>query len=226
MSSSAPSINTENHDSRNGGYGPDIARLVMELRRNGVRDRQVLEAIEHTPREAFMTRAFRHRAYEDSALPIASGQTISQPTVVGWMTQALELSSRLRVLEIGTGSGYQAAILSRLCRMVYSIERHKSLLAHAESVFRTLNLENIHTRCGDGSKGWPEAAPFDRIIVTAAAESVPPALTDQLIPGGILVIPVGSQSEGQSLLRIRKQEDGSLEEHTLMGVRFVPLVSE
>lgn len=199
-------------------------RLLMKLRTCGVSDTSVLSAMENTPRELFVEEAFRDHAYDDTALPIASGQTISQPTVVAWMTWALDVKPRMRVLEIGTGSGYQAAILARLCRRLYTIERHRDLLAQAEERFRTLKLNNIVTKRGDGSKGWKEAAPFDRIIVTAAASEVPQTLIDQLAPGGIMVVPIGNATGAQALFRIHKDEDGSTRSEQLMDVRFVPLV--
>lgn len=201
---------------------PERIRLLMKLRTSGVTDTRVLSAIESIPRELFVPDAFRDKAYEDVALPIDSGQTISQPSVVAWMSWALSTSDRLRVLEIGTGSGYQAAVLSRLCRMVYTVERHKDLLRVAEERFKQLKLSNILTHAGDGYKGWRQAAPFDRIIVTAAAHEVPAALLDQLAVGGIMVIPVGSATE-QLLLRIEKTEEGIRQQH-LMPVRFVPMV--
>jgi protein-L-isoaspartate(D-aspartate) O-methyltransferase len=203
----------------------DRIRLVMELRNRGIRDTAVLAAIEQTPREMFVESAFSQHAYDDTALPIASGQTISQPSVVAWMTAALELAPSMRVLEIGTGSGYQAAILARLARRVYTIERHKELFAQAEARFAALRLGNIVTRLGDGAKGWKEAAPFERIIVTAAAAQVPAVLLEQLSPGGVMVVPVGGSGDNQMLLRIRKDEAGSLSSEHLMHVRFVPLVA-
>jgi protein-L-isoaspartate(D-aspartate) O-methyltransferase len=199
-------------------------RLVMQLRRAGVTDTAVLGIIERVPREAFLPAAFRDQAYEDRALPIGEGQTISQPLVVARMTQALELNDRHKVLEIGTGSGYQAAVLSRLCRRVYSIERHRPLLRDAEARFAALNLHNITTRHGDGMRGWPEQAPFDRIIVTAAAfGEVPRDLTAQLAVGGIMVVPLGSDRREQSVFRIRRTED-RFEQEELWPVRFVPLL--
>jgi protein-L-isoaspartate(D-aspartate) O-methyltransferase len=201
---------------------PERIRLLMKLRTGGITDTRVLSAIESVPREIFVPEAFRDKAYEDTALPIDSGQTISQPTVVAWMTWALQTNDRMRVLEVGTGSGYQAAILARLCRMVYSIERHKDLLMIAQERFKTLKLNNIMTQLGDGAKGWKSAAPFDRIIVTAAAHEVPAALLDQLAEGGIMVLPVGSDTE-QLLLRIEKTPEGIVQQH-MMSVRFVPLV--
>jgi protein-L-isoaspartate(D-aspartate) O-methyltransferase len=182
--------------------------------------------MENIPREMFVEEAFREHAYEDTALPIASGQTISQPTIVAWMTWALEVEPRMRVLEIGTGSGYQAAILARLSRRVYTIERHRKLLTLAEERFRQLKLTNIVARCGDGSKGWKEVAPFERIIVTAAAGEIPAVLLEQLLPGGIMVVPVGGSVADQILLRIRKSEDGTISTQHLMNVRFVPLIED
>ena len=198
-------------------------RLVMELRNAGVVDTAVLSAIERTPRECFVMETFRERAYENSALPIGLGQTISQPLVVAMMTAALALNDRHKVLEIGTGSGYQTAILSKLCRRVYTIERHKPLLRQAEAQFEALRIRNVTTRAGDGWKGWPEQAPFDRIIVTAAADELPRALCDQLADGGIMVIPVGRTGGEQQLLRVTRTDNG-IETESLGDVRFVPLV--
>jgi len=203
----------------------DRIRLLMKLRNSGVHDTNVLAAMESVPREMFVEETFRDHAWNDTALPIACGQTISQPTVVAWMTAALEVEPRMRVLEIGTGSGYQTAILAKLARRVYTIERHKDLLAQAEGRFKELKLTNIVTKKGDGSKGWKEAAPFERIMVTAAAGEVPAVLLDQLSPGGIMVLPVGNNVSDQILLRLRKGEDGtSITTQHLMNVRFVPLV--
>jgi protein-L-isoaspartate(D-aspartate) O-methyltransferase len=199
-------------------------RLIMELRRSGVSDTRVLSAIERTPREAFCLPQFLDRAYEDTALPIAHGQTLSQPTVVGLMTQALDLQPRLKVLEVGTGSGYQAAILALLCRRLYSIERHRPLLLEAESRFRDLRISNIVTRHGDGWAGWPEQAPFERIIVTAAPPEIPEALVMQLAEGGIMVLPVGREKRSQALLRVRRTATG-IETDEIAPVRFVPLVA-
>ncbi len=198
-------------------------RLIMELRRSLVTDTRVLSAIERTPRELFLPKALHERAYEDLALPIDCGQTISQPFVVGVMTQALQVEERMLVLEIGTGSGYQSAILSRLCRRVYTIERYKRLMAQAEKRFAELSLTNITTRVGDGSKGWPEQAPISRILVTAAAADVPPALADQLDEGGIMVVPVGEEYGNQHVLRITRTAAG-FDHEELLPVRFVPLV--
>ncbi|MBM3479124.1 MAG: protein-L-isoaspartate(D-aspartate) O-methyltransferase [Alphaproteobacteria bacterium] len=199
-------------------------RLVMELRRSGVTDTRVLSAIERTPREAFCPPQFLDRAYEDTALPIAHGQTLSAPTVVGLMTQAIDVGARHKVLEVGTGSGYQASVLSLLCRRLYTIERHKPLLADAEARFRELRINNIVSLHGDGWAGWPTQAPFDRIIVTAAPDEVPVALVDQLAVGGLLVLPVGRDKREQRLLRLRKTGQGVHSEE-LAAVRFVPMVS-
>lgn len=198
-------------------------RLIMGLRRGGITDSRVLGALERVPRELFVDPAFIDQAWEDRALPIAQGQTISQPFIVAFMTQALELTDRTKVLEIGTGSGYQAAVLSKVARRVYTIERHKELMATAEERFARMKLHNIHTRVGDGWKGWPEQAPFQAIIVTAAAPEVPPALLEQLGEGGRLVIPIGRSSDVQKLVRYRRTADGIVEE-PLLDVRFVPLV--
>ncbi len=198
-------------------------RLIMELRRAGIADTQVLSAIERVPREAFVPPQFQDQAYENRALPIGHGQTLSQPQVVAVMTQALEAGRRSKVLEIGTGSGYQTAVLSRLCRRVYTIERYTGLLRAAEQRFAALRLHNITARSGDGAEGWPAQAPFERIIVTAAAADVPATLVDQLAPGGILVVPVGRRARDQDLLRLRYEATGIVEER-LGGVRFVPLI--
>jgi protein-L-isoaspartate(D-aspartate) O-methyltransferase len=198
-------------------------RLLMELRSQGITDARVLAAIERTPRNLFVPADLRDQAYENTALPIGKGQTISQPIVVATMTQKLDVGERMRVLEIGTGSGYQAAILARLCRRVYTVERHRELLWEAEDRFRELKLDNISTRWGDGTRGWPEQAPFDRIIVTAAAGEIPQPLLDQLKDGGLMVAPVGEDVWDQRLMLIRRTGD-TIASEPLMDVRFVPLV--
>ena len=197
--------------------------FVFQLRSRGVTNAEVLKAMEATPRIDFLEGIFRERSFEDVPLPISCGQTISQPTVVGLMTQALELDERHKVLEIGTGSGYQAAILSRLARRVYTIERHRRLARRTRELFQKLGAHNITVVHGDGSLGLPEQAPFDRIIVTAAAEDTPQVLIDQLRPGGIMVLPVGQSNAVQTLIRIVKTDDG-LDYTDLGAVRFVPLV--
>jgi len=200
-----------------------LARLVLALRSQGVSDPGVLNAIESTPRDLFTPDLFKERAWEDSALPIACGQTISQPFIVGLMTQALKVEPRARVLEIGTGSGYQTAILSKLARLVYTVERYRTLLSEAELRFKTLGLINIVTRFGDGGEGWPEQAPFDRIMVTAAAPDEPKTLLAQLKPNGILVAPIG-RGPVQSLRRYVGDGQGGFAVETLTDVRFVPLL--
>ncbi len=198
-------------------------RLIMELRREGVTDHTVLAAIERTPRDAFLPLTFKARAYENTALPIGHGQTISQPFVVAMMTQALQLNDRMKVLEIGTGSGYQAAVLARLCRRVYTIERHKPLLDESAARFTSLRLHNITAKLGDGHKGWPEQQPFHAILITCATTAIPPVLFDQLAEGGVLVAPVGDIRQPQRLLRYRRQEKEVVRED-LGAVRFVPFL--
>ena len=200
-----------------------LARLVLALRSQGVSDPAVLNAIESTPRDLFTPDLFRDRSWEDSALPIACGQTISQPYIVGLMSQALRLEPRARVLEIGTGSGYQTTILSKLARLIYTVERYRTLLSEAEARFRTLGLTNIITRFGDGGEGWPEQAPFDRIMVTAAAPDEPKALLAQLKPTGVLVAPVG-RGPVQTLKRYTGDGAGGFVIEELTEVRFVPLL--
>jgi len=198
-------------------------RFLFALRSRGVTDPRVLAAMEAIDRGLFVRGIFAARAYEDMPLPIACGQTISQPSVVGLMTQALEISPRDKVLEVGTGSGYQAAILSQLARRVYTVDRYRRLVREAEEVFRALDLTNITARTADGSFGLPEQAPFDRILVTAAAEDPPGPLLAQLRIGGIMVLPVGQSDTVQSLIKVRRGEDG-FEYEELRPVRFVPLV--
>ncbi len=205
--------------------GLDADTLRRALTADGITDEAVLDAIQATPREMFVPAAFRERAYENSPLPIGLHQTISQPTVVAMMTEALELNDRVKILEIGTGSGYQTAILARMCRRVYTIERHRALLSEAEARFAELGFSNVVTRHGDGSMGWREQAPFSRIIVTAAAIDVPHVLLEQLDVGGIMVVPVGLEERTQHLLKVRKTED-DVETEDLGLVRFVPLISD
>ncbi len=202
-------------------------RLLMHLRRRGITCSRTLEAIETIPREIFIPSTFQHQSYEDMALPIGLGQTISQPLVVATMTQALALTDRHKVLEIGTGSGYQAAILSRLCRRLYTIERHKPLLNQAEDRFSEMRLRNITAMNGDGMKGWAYQAPFDRIIVTAAAHGdIPNELMAQLAIGGIMIAPIGASDVDQTLVKIRRVSEGHYERESLFAVRFVPLLPE
>lgn len=235
-------------------------RFLFGLRSRGITDKRVLEAMERVDRGAFVPAAFADRAYDDVPLPIGCGQTISQPSVVAMMTEALQVGPRDIVLEVGTGSGYQAAVLSMMARRVYTVDRHRALVREASGVFQRLGLHNIVVRSGDGclarqDAGWPvrkpadarpaarfapadpkarpapvvfapfgEQAPFDRIIVTAAAEDVPPSLLDQLRIGGIMVLPVGQPDQVQDLVRVRRQDERSFEVEDLRPVRFVPLV--
>lgn len=202
---------------------PRAMQLVLDLRKNGITDAKLMDVMEALPREMFVPGAFQKSAYENLALPIGYHQTVSQPHVVALMTQSLELTDRSKVLEIGTGSGYQAAVLSPLCRRLYTIERHKGLLDEAEKRFESLRLHNITTKFGDGSKGWTEQAPFDRIIVTAAAIDIPPVLVEQLSMGGIMVVPVGDDQHDQRLVKVVRTPEGP-EISDLGWVRFVPFV--
>jgi protein-L-isoaspartate(D-aspartate) O-methyltransferase len=188
-----------------------------------VTDKRVLQAMERIDRGVFVRGLFADRAYDDTPLPIACGQTISQPTVVGLMTQALRVESRHKVLEVGTGTGYQAAILSQLARRVYTVDRFRRLVREAQAVFDELKLTNITAMTADGSHGLPEQAPFDRILVTAAAEDPPGTLLSQLRIGGIMVVPVGQSDAVQSLIRVTRGADG-YDYEELLPVRFVPLV--
>lgn len=198
-------------------------RFLFALRSHGVTDARVLTAMERVDRGHFVRGLFSERAYEDMPLPIACGQTISQPSVVGIMTQALAVSPRDKVLEVGTGSGYQAAILAQLARRVYTVDRHRRLVREATQIFQAMDLVNITAITADGSYGLPEQAPFDRIIVTAAAEDPPGPLMAQLKPGGIMVVPVGQSDAVQSLIKVVRTETG-FDYEELRSVRFVPLV--
>lgn len=198
-------------------------RFMFALRSKGVTDTRVLTAMEQIDRGPFVTGIFADRAYEDMPLPIACGQTISQPSVVGLMTQALEVSPRDKVLEVGTGSGYQAAILSQLARRVYTVDRHRRLVAEAKKLFETMDLANVTAFTADGSFGLPDQAPFDRIIVTAAAEDTPGPLMTQLKVGGIMVLPVGQSDTVQSMIKVTRTEEG-FDYQELRPVRFVPLL--
>lgn len=198
-------------------------QFLYTLRSKGVTDSRVLTAMEKIDRGPFIRGLFANRAYEDMPLPIACGQTISQPSIVGLMTQALAISSRDTVLEVGTGSGYQAAILSQLARRVYTVDRHRRLVREARQIFEALQLSNVTAFTADGSFGLPDQAPFDRILVTAAAEDPPGPLLAQLKIGGIMVLPVGQSDTVQSLIRVTRHETG-FEYDELRPVRFVPLV--
>src|SRR3989454_934032 len=199
--------------------------VARQLAGRGIRDGRVLAAMARVPREWFLPPHLASSAYEDAPLPIGSGQTISQPLIVALMTEALAPRRRDSVLEIGTGSGYQTAILARLAGRVYTIERLPDLLVEAEERFRRLGLTNIETRLGDGAAGWAEEAPFDRIIVAAAAPRIPEPLTSQLAPGGRLVIPVGDLSTQELVILERPASGERLVQHQAGGVRFVPLIS-
>ena len=198
-------------------------QFLFALRSRGVTDKRVLEAMEKIDRGPFVQGLFAGRAYEDMPLPIACGQTISQPSIVGRMTQALNVQPRDKVLEVGTGSGYQAAILSQLARRVYTVDRHRRLVATAKALFEELGLTNITAFTADGSHGLPDQAPFDKIIVTAAAEDPPGPLLAQLRIGGIMVVPVGQSDAVQSLIKVTRSETG-FDYEELLPVRFVPLI--
>jgi protein-L-isoaspartate(D-aspartate) O-methyltransferase len=201
----------------------DVMRLLVALRARGVTDRRVLEAMERVDRAVFVSPTFAEQAWDDVPLPVAAGQTISQPSVVGLMTQALGVQPRDKVLEVGTGTGYQAAILSGLARRVYTVERHRSLATVARRNHAALGLTNVTQIIGDGSRGLPEQAPFDRILVTAAAEDTPGPLLAQLRIGGSMVLPVGVSDHVQTLIKVTRGRDG-FDYEELSAVRFVPLV--
>ena len=203
-------------------FHTEKALLIMTLRGMGMLDPNVLSAVEAVPRELFVPRALRQHAYENVSLPIALDQTISQPYIVARMTEALQLTGRERVLEIGCGSGYQAAILTFLCRRVYSIERLKPLMVDAENRLRDLRISNISFRHGDGTKGWPEAAPFDRIILTCGSRKIPDILLQQLKIDGIMVAPEGADG-AQQLVVITRRKTG-FDRNIMMPVTFVPLI--
>ena len=198
-------------------------QFLFSLRSRGVTNRRVLNAMERVDRGKYIRGIFEHRAYEDTPLPIACGQTISQPSIVALMTEALDVQPRDKVLEIGTGSGYQAAILSQLARRVYTVDRYSRLVREARAVFEAEDITNIIALIADGSRGLPEQAPFDRIILTAASEDPPSPLLAQLRVGGIMVLPVGQSDTVQTLVKVVKTEDG-LDYHELRSVRFVPLL--
>jgi protein-L-isoaspartate(D-aspartate) O-methyltransferase len=204
-------------------HNVDHMKFVLDLRRRGIMDPAVLRAMEEVPRDKFVMPAHARSAYSDRAMPIACGQTISQPYVVAYMTEQLELQPQHHVLEVGTGSGYQAAILSRLAAKVTSIERYRTLADAARIRLKALRYDNVDIIVGDGMAGAPDRAPFDRIIVTAAAEHVPQALLDQLAVGGIMVLPLGPHDEQQTLVKLVRTETG-VKRTDLIDVRFVPLL--
>ncbi len=198
-------------------------QFMLDLRRRGISDQAVLRAMDEVPREHFVEAALTESAYADRALPIACGQTISQPYVVAYMTERLSVKPTHRVLEVGTGSGYQAAVLSRLAREVVSIERYRTLAETARGRLATLGYSNVEVRFGDGFAGAPERAPYDRVIVTAAAETIPEALVAQIAETGAMILPLGPHGGAQRLVRVTKGERG-IEQEELIGVRFVPLL--
>lgn len=198
-------------------------QFLFSLRSRGVTNNSVLNAMERVDRRKYIRGTFEDRAYEDTPLPIACGQTISQPSIVALMTEALQVKSRDKVLEIGTGSGYQAAILSQLARRVYTVDRHSQLVRAARTIFESENITNITAFTADGSHGLPDQAPFDRILLTAASEDPPGPLLEQLRVGGIMVLPVGQSDSLQTLVKVLKTE-GGLEYEELRPVRFVPLL--
>jgi len=208
----------------NSSLKPKKQKLIETLKSQGITDEKVLEAIYEVPREDFIPDYLRNQAYENAALPIESDQTISQPYIVAYMTQELQVDKNHKVLEIGTGSGYQAVVLAKLCKRLFTIERHMPLYKAAEEMFKKLRIFNITTLFGNGIKGWKEQQPFDRIMVTAASEDVPDELLHQLKDGGIMIIPVGAQDETQHIIRITRQSD-KFDIKTLLPVKFVPLLS-
>jgi protein-L-isoaspartate(D-aspartate) O-methyltransferase len=201
----------------------DRMEFLLTLRRRGIADQAVLRAMDEVPRERFVEPTFADSAYADQALPIACGQTISQPYVVAYMTEQLEVGSHHRVLEIGTGSGYQAAVLSHLAREVVSVERYRTLAEEARARLKALGYENVDIVVGDGFAGVPDRAPYDRIIVTAAAETIPETLLDQLADGGIMILPLGSHDGSQHIIKLTKSVTGIRREN-LIPVRFVPML--
>src|SRR5256714_12863680 len=202
-------------------------RMVdVQIARRGVRDPHVLDAMRRVPREAFVESGFEEFAYEDGPLPIAEGQTISQPYIVALMIEAAEMKAGDRVLEVGAGSGYAAAVMSRIADRVYAIERHPSLGNTARQRFKKLGYDNIELRVGDGTRGWPEAALFDAILVAAGGPEVPLALKEQLAIGGRLVIPVGEEARYQTLIKLTRKSEAEFEEENLGAVAFVPLIGE
>ena len=201
----------------------DRMEFLLTLRRRGIADQAVLRAMDEVPRERFVDAGFLRSAYADQALPIACGQTISQPYVVAYMTEHLAVQPQHRVLEVGTGSGYQAAVLSRLARQVVTIERYRTLADQAQERLRSLGYDNVDVVVGDGFTGVPGRAPYDRIIVTAAAEIVPESVLDQLAESGVMILPLGSQDGSQHLIKLTKSQTGTRREN-LIPVRFVPML--
>ena len=205
---------------------PRQRMVEQQIQQRGITDERVLNAIMDTPRHLFVLPEYRKLAYADSPLPIGFNQTISQPFIVAYMTELLQVNDNHTVLEIGTGSGYQAAVLSLLCEKVFTIEIIPELAIQARGKLEDLNCANVNVKIGDGYQGWPEFAPFDRIIVTAAPEEIPGKLVEQLKPGGRMIIPVGERFQTQELLIITKSVDGIVRQETTLPVRFVPLIKE
>jgi protein-L-isoaspartate(D-aspartate) O-methyltransferase len=201
----------------------DRMQFLLSLRRRGIADQAVLRAMDEVPRERFVEPSFVGSAYADQALPIACGQTISQPYVVAYMTEQLDVQPHHRVLEVGTGSGYQAAVLSRVAREVVSIERYRTLADHARERLKSLGYDNVDVLVGDGFAGEPGKAPYDRIILTAAAETLPQTLFDQLADDGVMILPLGSHDGSQHIIKLTKSETGTRREN-LIPVRFVPML--
>ena len=206
-----------------GDDGVGRMQFLLSMRQRGIMDAAVLRALDEVPREHFVEEAMAERAYADQALPIDCGQTISQPYVVAYMTEQLGVKPNHRVLEVGTGSGYQAAVLSRLAREVVSVERYRTLAEAARERLTRLGYDNIEVFVGDGLAGVPERAPYDRIMVTAAAELVPVTLVEELTDGGVMILPLGPHAGTQRLIKVTKSEQG-LQREDLIGVRFVPLL--
>ncbi|HEU4394734.1 MAG TPA: protein-L-isoaspartate(D-aspartate) O-methyltransferase [Planctomycetota bacterium] len=214
-------------DPRDGALARAREEMVQRsLRDIGVTDARVLDAMRAVPRERFVPDALRHRAYDDTPLPIGEGQTISAPDVVGFMSQALKVPAGAKVLDVGTGSGYQAAVLDAMGCRVFSIEILPGLAASAATRLKALGYERVRVRAGDGYLGWPEEAPFDAILVAAAPDHIPRPLVEQLKPGGRLILPVGPDGGVQSLVVVTKREDGTVEEEEVLAVRFVPMTRE
>ena len=202
----------------------DISKLILELTKNGINDLRVLKCIEEIPRSIFIESSIKSKSNLNIALPIECGQTISQPLVVAFMSQSLNLNKKIRILEIGTGSGYQTSILSKLVRFVYTIERYETLKKIAERKFKDLGFKNMFCKHADGGLGWKDQAPFDRIIVTASAPEIPITLLKQLNNNGIMIIPIGEDNNDQILTLVRKNNEGYVFKSNLMKVRFVPLL--
>lgn len=200
--------------------------VEQQIRRRGIRNPAIVAALQEVPRERFVSEEYIASAYDDTALPIPAGQTISQPYVVALMIQALQLSAEDRVLEVGSGSGYAAAVLSRIASEVYAVERHKELVTYAGKRLADLGYENVHVHHADGTMGWPEHAPYDGILVSASGPGVPQPLREQLAIGGRLVMPIGQARGMQTLVRLTRTGEGQFQKKDLGGVRFVPLIGE